>query len=109
MENLERTWFKCQTCGIECSNEVKAQYEDPYDDKLYTWDECTTCAMVCDDCDGFVERDSGTSFAHSKHFSCWATYCPEQETWLDACPDCQECPVCDHCPHCERCWYKCTC
>ena len=109
MENLERTWFRCRTCGIERSNEVKAQYESPYDDKLYTWDECTTCALECTECGEPVERDNAATIGHSKHWFCWAIHCSKQNDWVEECTNCDECPICDHCVNCQQCLFECTC
>ena len=109
MENLEPTWFRCRTCGIECSNEVKAQYESRYDGKLYTWDECTTCALECIECGELVERGNGATIGHSKHWFCWSIHCSKQNDWVEECTDCDECPICDHCVNCQQCLFECTC
>lgn len=108
MDLLQRSWFKCRTCGIDCSNEVLATYQGPYDNTPTSWGECTTCALECYDCGDYVEPDTG-SIGHSQHQGCDSTYCLANKSWVLTCPQCNDCPDCDHCIQCEKCFDDCSC
>lgn len=92
MSLLERSWFKCQTCGIECGIEALASWENPYTDKTETWDQCTTCARPCIECG--EPTPIGTT-GHDGHQECWSVYCHKLKKWVSTCPNCDEC---SHCP-----------
>lgn len=104
---LERTWFKCRTCGIECSTEVLATWHNPYSDQVESWDQCTNCTLVCDACDEPV-NPAGCGI-HSGHPDCWAMFCEVEAEWKELCPGCNLCPSCEHCSECETCWDECDC
>lgn len=102
MDLLQRSWFKCRTCGIDCSTEVLATYTPPDSDTPTSWDECTTCATPCEECQEPADIHN-IRYGHSGHDDCTMLWCEALNRWANRCDWCDMCYNCDHCDDCQNC------
>lgn len=68
---MERGWFKCELCGRECDNSVRAPESVPFEGSR--WDgTCIPCfKSYCEMCDSLLGQPTPTpSFG-------WEASCPE--------------------------------